>query len=110
MTSPDLPARRHAGEDYPAWIREIDYTLPITPQYVLTGNIRDAHLLPESAPGYPGLIATLDALVDLFEANGYDVVLSYDLVDGLALAYEREDSGAAARLALRAHRGAGRSP
>ncbi|GAA1967383.1 AAA family ATPase [Agromyces allii] len=94
MTDLVLSSRRHVADDYPAWIREIDYTLTITPQYVLTGNIRDTHLLPESAPGYPTPTTTLGALVDLFEANGYDAVLSYDLVDGLAVAYERSPGAA----------------
>lgn len=81
--------RRHSAADYPSWVREVDYTLPIVPQYVLTGNIRDAHLLPETAPQYPELVPTLDVLSDVFQENGYHAILAYDIVDGFTLPWEK---------------------
>lgn len=98
-------ARRHSGADYPAWVRELDYTLPVTPQYVVSGNIRDLHLLPESAPGFPDLASTLDVLTDLFRANGYSTVLTYDVIDGLSVLSE-DVPGAAGRIVDGARPGA----
>lgn len=83
------PERRHSAADYPSWVREVDYTLPIAPQYVLTGNIRDSHLVPETDPRYPELVPTLDVLTDIFRENGYHAVLAYDIVDGFTLRWEK---------------------
>lgn len=89
MTQFAQPDRRHGATEYPSWVREVDYTLPIVPQYVITGNIRDAHLLPETAPRYPELVPTLDVLTDVFRENGYHAVLAYDIVDGFTLLWEK---------------------
>lgn len=89
MTQFAQPDRRHGATEYPSWVREVDFTLPIVPQYVITGNIRDAHLLPETAPRYPELVPTLDVLTDVFRENGYHAVLAYDIVDGFTLLWEK---------------------
>ena len=43
--------------DLPAWVRELDLALPLSPQILIIGNVRDQYLLPpedESAGGQGG--------------------------------------------------------
>jgi Cdc48 subfamily AAA family protein/ClpA/ClpB-like protein len=40
--------------ELPTWVRELDMALPVYPQILLTGNVRDEYLLPpEQDPGSP---------------------------------------------------------
>ncbi len=87
--------RRYTDAAYPAWVREIDLALPVKPQFVLTGNVRDQHVLPLDHPRSPALVGTVDILVDCLVDNGLEVVLLYDPVDGLQVAHEAT-AGAAA--------------
>lgn len=90
-----LSVRRYAHTGYPAWIREVDLALPVRPQFVLTGNVRDQHVLPLDHPRSPALVGTVDILVDCLAENGFDVVLRYDPIDGVQVAHETS-AGAAA--------------
>ena len=36
------------GVSYPAWIREIILAFPVTAQFVIGGNIRDIHFVPDA--------------------------------------------------------------
>jgi ATP-dependent Clp protease ATP-binding subunit ClpB len=44
----------------PAWVREIDLAFPVTAQFVITGNIRDVHLVPEGDDTVVGMTVTGD--------------------------------------------------
>ena len=91
-----MPAsRRFANPDYPAWIREIDHTLPVKPQFLVTGNIHDHHLLPIELGGTRELVRTTKVIVDCFGESGYGLVLLFDVIDGLSVAFEAEPGTAA---------------
>ncbi|MGO2747753.1 AAA family ATPase [Microbacterium sp.] len=66
---------------YPAWVRELDLSLPITGQYLITGNVHDQH--------YPHAEGSFCSTVDLIEqclvANEYDLVYRFDSLDGIRL-------------------------
>ncbi len=94
MSTPD--ARRYTDPRYPGWIREIDLALPVKPQFILTGNVRDQHALPLDHPRSPALVGTVDIVVDCLVENGFDVVLRYDPVDGVQVAHETTAGAAAA--------------
>ncbi len=87
-------ARRHTRADYPSWVREIDHTLSVTPQYLVTGNIRDTHLLPADDPRGPDLMPTIDVLTDILRENGFRAVIGYDIVDGFTVLHESEPGDA----------------
>ena len=40
--------------DLPAWVRELDLALPLSPQILITGNVRDQYLLPPETGSAPG--------------------------------------------------------
>ena len=82
--------RRYENPQYPAWIRELDLALPITPQVLLTGNIRDRHPLPLGHPGGPGFIDTAAIITDCLRENDAQVIVQFDVVDGLTVLYESE--------------------
>lgn len=86
--------RVHAREDFPTWIREIDLALPVRPQFLITGNLRDGHLLPSDDPRGVDLVGTVDLIRDCLVENGYGVVLHYDRVDGISVLYETEPGSA----------------
>ena len=91
----DAPERRYADPAYPAWIREIDLALPVKPQIILTGNVRDQHVLPLDHPRSPALVGTVDIVVDCLVDNGFQLVLLHDPIDGLQVAYEATEGLAA---------------
>lgn len=88
------PDRRYTDPAYPAWIRELDLALPVRPQFVLTGNVRDQHVLPLDHPRSPALVGTVDIVIDCLAENGFDVVLRYDPIDGVEVVHE-SSAGAA---------------
>lgn len=61
---------------FPLWLANIDATLPVTPQYILHGNLRDLFLLPDGTGGrtLAGLPA---ALSQCLRASGYSYLLWY---------------------------------
>lgn len=89
MQNPDTPVAVSYA-DFPAWVREIDLAFPVTAQFVLTGNIRDIHLVPCVAEFPARMMTTPGVLVALFVDRGYDLVYSFDPVDGIALEYESD--------------------
>ena len=82
--------RRHARTDFPTWIREVDLALPVCPQFLITGNLRDNHLLPTGDPRDRSLVSTVALITDCLVENGYSVVLQYDPVDGISVLHEAE--------------------
>ena len=65
----------------PKWLRDIDAALSIRSQFVLSGNIRD-HVLV----GREGLPACslIDAIWTILEPRGFQGILVWDPIDGLA--------------------------
>ncbi|MFJ1546087.1 AAA family ATPase [Streptomyces sp. NPDC088246] len=69
----------------PAFIRELDATLPVHSQFVLWGNRHDSFLVRGSAGSHPRLLTLPDLLWDVLQASGYRCLLIHDPVDGLRL-------------------------
>ncbi|WP_410671946.1 AAA family ATPase [Amycolatopsis sp. cmx-4-68] len=80
----------HTGvsPDDPLWLREIDHSLPVNAQFIVSGNIRDDHLLP-LADGV-GELSTIEALSKCLAANGYEYILIYDPVEHLRVYRSKE--------------------
>lgn len=70
----------------PAWLREVDLALPVNPQVVLTGNIRDRHRVLDGDT--VRFASTPQLLRDCLIENRYDLVYVYDPVDGIQLLHE----------------------
>ena len=49
----DEAARAVTGDRAPAWVREIDFSLVLHPQILLTGNVRDSYRTPVAAATDP---------------------------------------------------------
>jgi len=77
--------REFAHPGRAAWIREIDLALPVTNQFVLTGNVQDLHLSTRVNGAQGGFVTTIELLVQCLAANEYDLVYRYDPVDGIVL-------------------------
>jgi hypothetical protein len=60
--------------------------LPIASQFVIHGGIRDLHRL-RTASGALDFPSTTDAIARLLEANGFDALLRYDVLDRLRIAW-----------------------
>lgn len=66
---------------HPAWVRELDMALPIYPQIVLTGNIRDEYHLPsERDPARTAVLDLEGLLKRLTTRHGYAALARHDLV------------------------------
>ncbi|MGY1550409.1 AAA family ATPase [Microbacterium sp. A588] len=65
----------------PAWLREFDLSLPITAQYLVTGNVHDLHL--DGDDGH--FLTTVDALLRCLVENAYDLVYRFDPLEGILL-------------------------
>jgi hypothetical protein len=90
---------------WPAFIRELDATLSVHSQYVLSGNLYDSFLIP--GPGDYGpaqLLPLRDLLWEALRTSGYSCMFVYDPVDGLRIhpggdaEASQEASAAAAKL------------
>ncbi len=90
-TSEDM---RLAG--FPAFVRELDATLSVHPQYVLWGNLHDTFLVPQDGRLYP----LRDLLWETLRRSGYSFMIVYDQVDGMRVhpAGDRAATDAAASL------------
>lgn len=73
----------------PTWLRELLVSLPIAPQFVLSGNVRDAVLFESDEPedsGLPDISPSVSAaLIRTLGEDGYDIVVTYDAVDGFSV-------------------------
>lgn len=79
MSSTEEPLPGEA-RNFPRWLREIDGSLAVNSQFILTGNIRDSYLLP----GEEGSLGNLfDALWEMLKPSGYECIIGFDVVDGL---------------------------
>ena len=88
-TQPGTPDdTRLAG--WPAFVRELDATLSVHPQYVLWGNLHDSFLIREEGRLYP----LRDLLWEALRRSGYSFMVVYDQVDGLRV-HPADDKAAA---------------
>ncbi|MFS8037148.1 AAA family ATPase [Xanthobacter sp. AM11] len=81
----------------PRWLRDLIRFLPLKPQFVLSGNVRDLQLA-EVAPGTVAAVPLSSALTTALGAAGYASVIGYDPVTGfrpLQRPGESPSSGAA---------------
>lgn len=77
---------------WPAFVRELDATLSVHSQYVLSGNLYDSFLCPPTdADGPARLLPLRDLLWDVLQSSGYACLLVYDPVDGLAVFPDTDD-------------------
>ncbi|MBP1136646.1 energy-coupling factor transporter ATP-binding protein EcfA2 [Arthrobacter sp. PvP023] len=59
----------------------------MTSQFIVAGNIRDIHLVRKSADSAAHVLTTSEVIVGLLIRRRYDLVYSYDPVDGIRLEY-----------------------
>lgn len=78
----NVPSPASTVDRFPHWLRDIDAHLPISAGFVLHGNIRDNHLVPDG-PG-DRFQRTIPALWALLATAGYQALLVYDPVAGLS--------------------------
>ncbi|MES9608848.1 AAA family ATPase [Actinomadura sp. NPDC048032] len=70
---------------WPPFIRELDATLSVHSQYVLSGNLHDSFLAP-SSDGGPAVLLPLRALLwETLRSSGAAFMAVYDPVDGLQI-------------------------
>jgi energy-coupling factor transporter ATP-binding protein EcfA2 len=82
----------------PRWLRDLTRFLPLKPQFVLSGNVRDLQLT-EVNPGSVVAQPLLTVLAAELRATGYDSIIVYDLVSGFRLVPRRgEQSGVGAEV------------
>ncbi|MGH1591340.1 AAA family ATPase [Methylobacterium phyllosphaerae] len=82
----------------PRWVKDILRYLPLKPQFVLSGNVRDHHLL-EIAPGAVTAQPLPAVLAHELYAAGYAHVVVYDPIQGFrAIARPGESPGGGASL------------
>ena len=75
----------------PAWVREINLAFPVTSQFIVAGNIRDVHLICEPTEAAARIVTTAQVIIDLLIARRYDLIYSYDPVDGIRLEHHGTD-------------------
>ncbi|MBC6457497.1 AAA family ATPase [Actinomadura sp. HBU206391] len=77
---------------WPPFIRELDATLSVHSQYVLSGNLHDSFLVPGADELRPAQLLPLrDVLWDALRASGFSALLMYDPVDGLRVYPDGDD-------------------
>lgn len=72
-----------SNEVSPKWAREIVRFMPITPQFMLWGNIYDVY--PAELDGGVTTLKVIDYLKVLLNKNGYKSILKYEPLYGLSL-------------------------
>jgi hypothetical protein len=83
IDSPTLGGRL---QGWPPFIRELDATLSVHSQYVLSGNLYDSFLAPPAQGGGPARLLPLRALLwETLHASGASFMVVYDPVDGLEI-------------------------
>lgn len=72
-------------KNYPKWFREIFRFIGIIPQFILWGNIYDVFPFPVDGEGYR-FCNLIDYISEsLSQAEGYEIILSFDRVDGFEI-------------------------
>ena len=67
----------------PRWIQDLERQLPIRSQFVVSGNIRDSFLTPLKDGQALTLAPLIRSLWASLSAQGYQLVLVYDPIDGI---------------------------
>ncbi|WP_433467291.1 AAA family ATPase [Spirillospora sp. CA-128828] len=81
IESPTLGGRL---QGWPPFIRELDATLSVHSQYVLSGNLHDSFLAPPQEGGGPARLLPLRGLLwETLRSSGASCMIVYDPVDGL---------------------------
>ncbi|GAA2075483.1 AAA family ATPase [Actinomadura alba] len=94
--TPDQPTLGGRLMGWPPFIRELDATLSVHSQYVLSGNLHDSFLVPGADELRPAQLLPLrDVLWDALRASGFSALLMYDPVDGLRVYPDGDDELAA---------------
>ncbi len=78
----------------PRWLRDLLRFLPLKPQFVLSGNVRDLQL-SEVAPGSIAPVSLGAALSSELCSSGYSSVLGYDPISGFRVLSSRGDTSGA---------------
>ncbi|WP_067476932.1 AAA family ATPase [Actinomadura hibisca] len=87
--SPTLGGRL---QGWPPFMRELDATLSVHSQYVLSGNLYDSFLAPPLEGAGPARLLPLrDLLWESLRSSGFSFMLVYDPVDGLQVHPEAGD-------------------
>jgi Cdc48 subfamily AAA family protein len=86
--SPTLGGRL---QGWPAFLRELDATLSVHSQYVLSGNLHDSFLAPGEDGGPTRLLNLRDLLWESMRSSGFACLLVYDPVDGLLVYPDTDD-------------------
>jgi hypothetical protein len=81
---------------WPAFVRELDATLSVHPQYVLWGNLHDSFLVRQERRLFP----LRDLLWEALRRSGYSFMVVYDQVDGLRVLPADDKSAADAAASL----------
>lgn len=82
------------GPEAPAWVREIDFSLVLHPQILLTGNVRDWYRMPapggpDQPPGWDYL--PIDAVLwQICQRRGYAALAVLDPISGLSVRSDAE--------------------
>ena len=74
MTAEAVESDHHIA--WPYWLRELDRMLPVYPQFLITGNIRDLFLTPGSRE--PELQGIVPSIRKLLAGRGAEFFLIYD--------------------------------
>ncbi|MEV0662569.1 AAA family ATPase [Actinomadura luteofluorescens] len=82
IDSPTLGGRL---QGWPPFIRELDATLSVHSQYVLSGNLHDSFLAPSTDGGPAGLLPLRALLWETLHSSGASFMAVYDPVDGLQI-------------------------
>ncbi|WP_030165166.1 AAA family ATPase [Spirillospora albida] len=83
IESPTLGGRL---QGWPPFIRELDATLSVHSQYVLSGNLHDSFLAPPPEGAGPARLLPLRALLcETLRSSGASFLAVYDPVDGLQI-------------------------
>ncbi|MGU3327134.1 AAA family ATPase [Methylobacterium mesophilicum] len=78
MTNPALAV---PATEKPRWLRDLRRFLPLKPQFVVSGNVRD-HQLSDVTPGAPVPLSLAAALRSELREAGFALVLYFDPVSG----------------------------
>ncbi|MCI0144046.1 AAA family ATPase [Arthrobacter bambusae] len=77
---------------FPAWAKTLDVSLATNSQMVIAGQIRDRQWMGSGLPKDAfRLTRTLDVITAVLTGNDYDVVIGYDVADGLRVLHESSE-------------------
>ncbi len=82
-------------EDWPRWAYDLDRLLPVKPQFVLSGHIRDRFAIPISDNSGQFIVGSFyEALHRLLQEKGYSYLVIYDRTDGFTVYPDTADNRA----------------